>query len=75
MKIKFFFKPTSNKRFHYIPRYYDERKERLEKIKDGKSVRIKFKRDKNLNLSKARIIRLLMVTVSLFFITYLVLYK
>ena len=33
MKIKFFFKPTSNKRFHYIPRYYDERKERLEKKK------------------------------------------
>ena len=31
MKIKFFFKPTSNKRFHYIPRYYDDRKERLEK--------------------------------------------
>ena len=69
------FKTHKNKTFNFSLRYYDERKERLEKIKDGKSVRIKFKRDKNLNLSKARIIRLLMVTVALFFITYLVLYK
>lgn len=69
------FKTHKNKTFNFSLRYYDERKERLEKIKDGKSVRIKFKKDKNLNLSKARSIRLLMVTVALFFITYLVLFK
>ena len=33
MKIRFFFKETKTKRFFYSPRYYDERKERLEKKK------------------------------------------
>ena len=69
------FKTHKNKTFNFSSRYYDERKERLKKIKDGKSVRIKFKSNKNLNLTKAKSIRLLMVTVALFFIAYLVLYK
>ena len=33
MKIKFFFKQTKHRKFFYSPRYYDERKERLEKKK------------------------------------------
>ena len=69
------FKTHKNKTFNFSSRYYDERKERLKKIKDGKSVRIKFKSNKNLNLTKAKSIRLIMVTVALFFIAYLVLYK
>ena len=69
------FKTHKNKTFNFSSRYYDERKERLKKLKNGKSVRIKFKSNKNLNLTKARSIRLLMVTVVLFFIAYLVLYK
>ena len=69
------FKTHKNKTFNFSSRYYDERKERLEKIKDGKSVRIRFKSYKNLNLTKNRSIRLLMVTVALFFIAYLVLFK
>ncbi len=28
-----FFKPQKNRKFSYTPRYYDERKERLEKLK------------------------------------------
>ncbi len=28
-----FFKPRKNKKFSYEPRYYDERKERLDKLK------------------------------------------
>ena len=46
------FKTYKNKTFNFSSRYYDERKERLKKIKDGKSVRIKFKSNKKLNLTK-----------------------
>ena len=60
------FKTHKNKTFNFYSRYYDERKERLEKLKDGKSVRIKFKSNKKSNLTKGRSIRLLMVTVALF---------
>ena len=60
------FKSHKNKTFNFSSRYYDERKERIEKLKDGQSIRIKFKSNKNLNLTKVRTIRLLMVTLVLF---------
>ena len=69
------FKTHKNKTFNFYSRYYDERKERLEKLKDGKSVRIKFKSNKKSNLTKGRFIRLLIVTVALFCIAYLLLFK
>lgn len=69
------FKSHKNKTFNFSSRYYNERKERIEKLKDGKSIRIKFKSNKNLNKTKARSIRLLMVTLVLFYIAYLVLFK
>ena len=41
------FKTHKNKTFNFSSRYYDERKERLEKLKNGESDRIKFKSNKN----------------------------
>tara|TARA_Y100001954_G_scaffold153994_1_gene163832 strand:+ start:938 stop:1150 length:213 start_codon:yes stop_codon:yes gene_type:complete len=69
------FKTHKNKTFNFSSRYYDERKERLEKLKNGESDRIKFKSNKKLNLTKARTIRLLLIVVALFCIATLVLFK
>ena len=69
------FKTHKNKTFNFSSRYYDERKERLEKLKNGESDKIKFKSNKKLNLTKGRTIRLLLIVVALFCITYLVLFK
>ena len=69
------FKTHKNKTFNFSSRYYDERKERLEKLKNGESDRIKFKSNKKLNLTKGRTIRLLLIVVALFYIATLVLFK
>ncbi|MAO71308.1 MAG: hypothetical protein CMD02_02215 [Flavobacteriales bacterium] len=69
------FKTHKNKTFNFYSRYYNERKERLEKLKNGESVGIKFKSNKKSNLTKGRSIRLLMVTLALFCIVYLLLFK
>ena len=69
------FKTHKNKTFNFSSRYYDERKERLEKLKNGESAKIKFKNNKKLNLAKGRIIRLTLILVALFCITSLVLFK
>jgi len=69
------FKKHKNKTFNFSSRYYDERKERLEKLKNGESARIKFKSNKKLNLTKGRTIRLLLIIVALFCIASLVLFK
>ena len=69
------FKTHKNKTFNFSSRYYDERKERLEKLKNGESDRIKFKSNKKLNLTKDRTIRLLLIVVALFCIACLVLFK
>ncbi|WP_340073925.1 hypothetical protein [Leptobacterium sp. I13] len=39
MKLPSLFKQRKNKTFNYTPRYYDERKERLEKLKQSKEKR------------------------------------
>ena len=69
------FKTHKNKTFNFSSRYYDERKELIEKLKDGESVKIKFKSNKNLNITKGRTTRLLLIIVALFCVTYLVLFK
>ena len=69
------FKTHKNKTFNFSSRYYDERKERLEKLKNGEAVRMKFKSNKKLHLTKGRTIRLLMVLVVLSCITYLLIFK
>ena len=69
------FKTHKNKTFNFSSRYYDERKERLEKLKNGESAKIKFKNNKKLKLAKGRIISLTLILVALFCITSLVLFK
>ncbi|MCX2681549.1 hypothetical protein OOZ15_16465 [Galbibacter sp. EGI 63066] len=39
MKLPTLFKQKGNKSYSYTPRYYDERKERLEKLKKSKEKR------------------------------------
>lgn len=39
MKLPTLFKQQGNKSYSYTPRYYDERKERLEKLKDKHAER------------------------------------
>lgn len=54
MKIRFLTKVNENKRFGYVPRYYDERKERLEMMADKyaeKSEVDEFKRKEFLRQS------------------------
>jgi hypothetical protein len=54
MKLKFFSKVNSYKRFHFNPRIYDERKERIEamvaKYKDQQDISVNQRRE-NLKLS------------------------
>ena len=69
------FKTHKNKTFNFSSRYYDERKERLEKLKNGESTKIKFRSNKKLNLTKGRTIRLILILVALFCIASLVLFK
>jgi hypothetical protein len=56
MKIRFLTKVNENKRFGYVPRYYDERKERLDKMaeKYAESQEVdEFKRKESLRQSIA----------------------
>ncbi|MEL4307366.1 hypothetical protein [Joostella sp. CR20] len=39
MRLPSLFKPRPNKSYNYTPRYYDERKERLEELKRSKEAR------------------------------------
>ena len=67
------FKSVRNKRFNFSTRYYDERKERSKKLKEGKSADIKFKSTRSSSkINKVRNLRLFVV-VALFLIIYLIL--
>ena len=68
------FKSVRNKRFNFSTRYYDERKERLKKLKEGKSADIKFKSTRpSSKINKGRNLRLFLVIVALLLIVYLIL--
>jgi hypothetical protein len=69
------FKSPKNKTFSFSSRYYDERKERIEKLKEGKTVGIKFKSNANSSLTKGRTIRLVTILLGLSIIAYLLLFK
>ena len=67
------FKSVRNKRFNFSTRYYDERKERLKELKEGKSADIKFKSTRpSSKINKGRNLRLFIV-VALLLIVYLIL--
>jgi len=67
------FKSQKNKQFTFSTRYYDESKERLSKLKEGKSVEIKFKSDRNSGMNKGRTFRLVTVLFILLVFAYLIL--
>ena len=69
------FKKQKNKSFNFSSRYYDETKERIKALKEGKKVNIKFKKNHNLSLTKGRTIRLTILIISLSFFAYLLLFK
>ena len=75
LNIPSMFKSPKIRRFDFKTRYYDERKERLEMIKKGGINQIKFNRSRRISFDKKRMIRLILITSVLFFITLLILKK
>lgn len=88
MGIPSFFKTPKNKQFNYSPRYYDERKERLEKILNenpdskeenyqGNNIRGQFKSKFRKSTEKRRNsnLRMVVIIIILFIITYFFLLK
>ena len=69
------FKKHKNKSFNFSSRYYDETKERIKELKEGKKVNIKFKSNRNLSLTKGRTIRLTVLILGLSLVAYLLLFK
>lgn len=69
------FKKHQNKSFNFSSRYYDETKERIKELKEGKKVNIKFKSNQNTSLTKGRTIRLTALILGLLFVAYLLLFK
>ena len=75
LNIPSMFKSPKIRRFDFKTRYYDERKERLEMIIKGGINQIKFNRSRRISFDKKRMIRLILITSVLFFITLLILKK
>jgi Flp pilus assembly protein TadB len=85
-KLPSFIKQNRNKRFEYRPWFYDERKERLSKIKSEKtnsesnneerkvSLREHWSRNRRTG-NKQSFVRLILITAFLFLLAYLLLFK
>ena len=69
------FKQHKNKSFSFSSRYYDETKERIKELKEGKKVNIKFKSNQNLSFTKGRTIRLTVLILGFSFVAYLLLFQ
>lgn len=67
------FKSPPIRRFQFSTRYYNERKERLNKLKEGKSVEIKFTSSNNLGINKGRSLRLISLIITLVIVSYIIL--
>ena len=67
------FKINRNKRFNFSTRYYDEKKERLDKTKEGRTIEIKFRNNLSSSLDKGRMIRLISLCLVLGIIVLLIL--
>ncbi|MEN8137447.1 MAG: hypothetical protein ABFR62_03365 [Bacteroidota bacterium] len=85
MKLPSFIKLNSYKRFDFQPRYYDERKERLERIKakykgenspeaTKERIRGSFKKSSKRKTGSSNI-RLLLIIAGLLFLAWYFLYK
>ena len=69
-RIPSFFKTLENKSFSFEPRYYDENKERREKLKKGVKTNIKFNKSKRKNNSKGRNLRIIFLIIILSLLSY-----
>ena len=69
-KIPSFFKSSASKSFSFTPRYYDERKERREKLKKGTKANIKFKRKHTKKQEKGRGLRIVLMIIILSLLAY-----
>ena len=69
------FKKHKNKSFNFSSRYYDETKERIKELKEGKKVNIKFKSNQHLSFTKGRTIRLTVLIRGFSFVAYLLLFQ
>ena len=69
-KLPSFFKASSTKLFSFKPRYYDERKERREKLGKGTEENIKFKRNHSKKKEKGRNIRIILLIIILSLLAY-----
>lgn len=69
------FKQHKNKSFNFSSRYYDETKERIKELKEGKKVNIKFKSNQHLSFTKGRTIRLTVLILGFSFAAYLLLFQ
>ncbi len=69
-RIPSFLKTSSAKSFSFIPRYYDEHKERREKLQKGEKASIKFKRNHTKKQQKGRGIRIVLLIFVLSLLAY-----
>jgi Flp pilus assembly protein TadB len=85
-KLPSFIKQNRNKRFEYRPWFYDERKERLSKMKSEKTSSESNNEERKVNLrehwsrnrrhgNKQSFVRLILITAFLFLLAYLLLFK
>ena len=55
-----------------MPRYYDELKERREKLKRGTKANIRFKRSNTKEGQKVRLVRIIFLIIILSLLTYII---
>jgi len=67
------FKSPKVRRFSFPVRYYEERKERIDNLKKGKKIKIKFNSKVDSGTNTGRSKRLLLVIIALVLVTYLIL--
>ena len=67
-----FFKSSDPKSFSFMPRYYDELKERREKLKRGTKANIRFKRSNTKEGQKVRLVRIIFLIIILSLLTYII---
>ena len=69
------FKKIINKTFSYAPRYYDERKERIQNLENGKKIKISFRNKKTKSRENGRFTRIFIIILILTFISYIIIKK
>ena len=71
-KFPSLFKYSDPKSFSFSTRYYDELKERREKLKRGTKANIRFKRSNTKEGQKVRIVRIIFLIIILSLLSYII---